>query len=169
MHNLLFTEPACFYPYEYSKKDLLKIKPDITVNDYMYELLIKNNCLFINNNNDNNAYVFGKLFDPSTYKFICSHGNDVAQTGLIDLDLVKEGVWFKNKKNLFFYYGDVDGWDDPKIQKRIRIKNKAIVWFGVTSGGDVGANLFVHYDKNNNIDSILIDVHCLNISGEEEE
>ena len=40
-----------------------------------------------NENCIGNAYVFGPLFNRDEYSEIASHGNDVAGTGLIDLEI----------------------------------------------------------------------------------
>ncbi|ANB50256.1 hypothetical protein [Powai lake megavirus] len=152
MHKLLFYEPCIFDPK--SKK----FEDHITVNDEMYKLLVKNNCTqYISEDYCHNAYVFGKLYPLHYYKYVTDHYNDAAQTGFIDLDLVKSGVWFKkDKKGKKLDWPEIYDWDDNNLRKTMRKINKAIVWFGTTYGGDVGASLHIHKTKGE-IDSIIVD------------
>nr|URM62483.1 hypothetical protein [Mimivirus sp.] len=152
MHKLLFCEPCYFNPK--SKK----FEDHIAVNNEMYKLLVKNNCTqYISEDYCHNAYVFGKLYPLHYYKYVTDHYNDAAQTGFIDLDLVKSGVWFKkDKQGNRLDWPDVCDWDDDDLRKTMRKINKAIVWFGTTHGGDVGASLHIHKTKSE-IDSIIVD------------
>uniref|UniRef100_A0A6G6ABJ3 Uncharacterized protein n=1 Tax=Borely moumouvirus TaxID=2712067 RepID=A0A6G6ABJ3_9VIRU len=161
MHQIIFCEPNTFYYDKLKKKDIEKLESSISINDEMYNLIINDKYnSFIDKDNNNNAYVFGKLFSIESYKFVHSHGNDVAQTGFIDLDLVKKGVWFKkNKKGEYTEWDNYDpdyDWDDKKTHRAIRKANKSILWFGETIGGDVGANLYIH-ETEGVIDSIIVD------------
>lgn len=152
MHKLLFCEPCSFNPK--SKK----FENHISVNDDMYKLLIKNNCAqYISEDYCHNAYVFGKLYPLHYYKYVTYHYNDAAQTGFIDLNLVKSGVWFKkDKKGNELDWPEVYDWDNDDLRKTMRKINKTIVWFGTTHGGDVGASLHIHKTKGE-IDSIIVD------------
>ncbi|AGF85674.1 hypothetical protein QJ854_gp108 [Moumouvirus goulette] len=99
MHNILFCEPNTFYYDKLNKKDFKKLVSSITINDSMYDLIINDKYKsFIDEANSHNAYVFGKLYSIKSYKFVHGHGNDVAQTGFLDLDLMKKGVWFEKIK-----------------------------------------------------------------------
>uniref|UniRef100_A0A6G6ABL2 Uncharacterized protein n=1 Tax=Borely moumouvirus TaxID=2712067 RepID=A0A6G6ABL2_9VIRU len=152
MHKLLFCEPCTFNP------KLEKFEDHISVNNEMYKLLIKNNYTdYISEDYCHNAYVFGKLYPLHYYKYVKDHYNDAAQTGFIDLDLVKSGVWFKkDKKGKKFDWPEICDWDDDNLRKTMRKINKAIIWFGTTHGGDVGASLYIHKTKGE-IDSIIVD------------
>jgi hypothetical protein len=108
-----------------------------------------------------NAYVFGPLFKVKDYVYICCHGNDAAQTGLVDytnatneeIEKIRDfDKWMKCFDN-----GNA-AWDERKRLEKVRkmISNR-IIFSGLTLGGDVGANLFAHYDESSNIDSLIID------------
>ncbi|QGR53644.1 hypothetical protein [Moumouvirus maliensis] len=162
MHQIIFCEPNTFYYGGLEKKDLKKLEPSISINNNMYDLIINDKYnSFVDHNGNGNAYVFGKLYSMKSYKFVHGHGNDVAQTGFLDLDLLKKGVWFKkNEKGEYTEWDDYDSsydWDDKKSHRAIRKANKSILWFGETIGGDVGANLYVH-KTGGVIDSIIVDV-----------
>ncbi|AVL94503.1 hypothetical protein ma117 [Moumouvirus australiensis] len=162
MHQIIFCEPNTFYYDKLDKKDLVKLKPSISINDNMYDLIINDKYnSFVDHNGNGNAYVFGKLFSMKSYKFVHGHGNDVAQTGFLDLDLLRKGVWFKkNEKGEYTEWDDYDPsyeWDEKKSHRAIRKANKSILWFGETIGGDIGANLYVHKTEGI-IDSIIVDI-----------
>ena len=109
--------------------------------------------------NNGNAYIFGKKYPTKEYKFIASHGNDAAQTGLIDVELWKKGDYEKNSQkidnvNAKFGYR----YDHPRNVEIVRkISGGAVLFQGETVGGDVGAGLYAHYNSGGNIDSLIID------------
>lgn len=114
-----------------------------------------------------NAYVFGKMFNSNEYKRLLSHGNDGAQTGFVDVtDLTDAQI----EKLMDEISGDYDwsnaypdyDWNHYDGIKKIRedVSDK-VVFVGLTVGGDVGADLYVHYNDNKEIDSVIIENTCL--------
>lgn len=115
-----------------------------------------------------NAYIFGKRYKINDYIFLGEIGNDGGQCGLVDIteankkelvDITQTEKWleiFMPTKRKFIK------WDDrtalQKVQKNI---SERILFVGETFGGDVGAALFGHFDQNNNLNSIIIDVFCI--------
>lgn len=81
-----------------------------------------------------NAYIFGKLHKKSDYKFIGSYGNDLAQTGFIDVDIWVDGDGDKMDKALKGRYE----WDNRKTVTDVQKAVPSVIWFGTTDGGDVG-------------------------------
>lgn len=155
MHSLLFCEPGTF-----SLSDLKKYhsKPTIKVNDEMYNLIKNNTCLvYRDTENVHNAYLFGKLFALHTYQLVAEHFNDIAQTGFLDYELVKKGVWFKKNFDTDKLWDSYEcDWDNNDLKKAVKKNNKSILWIGTTDGGDVGAYLYVH-KTDGVIDSIIVD------------
>jgi hypothetical protein len=176
-HNLLFTEPITYHgggnvstiDVNDRMYNLIKNGPTFTFNEEMKrktndireENGFRKNCV-------GNAYVFGPLFPMKGYEEIASHNNDAAATGLIDMDIagntdtIDEDVY----QNVFSKYGY--DWDDRDLLHEYQEKYPAVIWIGSTWGGDVGATAYAHYDKNGDIDSLIIDTDCL-ISGIEDE
>lgn len=105
-----------------------------------------------------NAYIFGNKFPTNEYVKIASHDNDVAQTGIIDIELWKNGDYERNsdkidKVNEKYRFS----YSSPKNVEIVRkISGGSVLFQGETVGGDVGADLYAHYDKNGNIDSLII-------------
>jgi hypothetical protein len=65
-----------------------------------------------------------------------------------DLD---EAMMAINKRYKYRY-------DTPQNVEQIRqLTNGAVIFQGQTFGGDVGADLYAHVNKNGNIDSLIID------------
>lgn len=114
-----------------------------------------------------NFYVFGHLFDSSEYKEIDQHCNDAAATGLWDFDMMlnlgKDALNQEldkfSEEVANFYSDNKEGipWDHPEIKASHRTKYPFLLFRGETTGGDVGANLYAHYNANGEIDSLLID------------
>ena len=104
-----------------------------------------------------NAYIFGKNFKTNDYKLIGSHGNDVAQTGFVDMDLWSNNNSDKMDKTI----GDRYDWDNRKLVKDVQKAVPAILWFGTTDGGDVGADLYAHYNKKKQIDGFIVENNCM--------
>lgn len=121
-----------------------------------------------------NAYVFGKLFS-SNYYYIGGHGNDLAQTGIVqltgltedDIDKFSRNQHIDGRKRRYdpwdVVYKDINyDWDNVNALKQIRKSvSDNILFVGTTAGGDVGADIFAHFDKSGNIDSIIINNGCL--------
>lgn len=106
-----------------------------------------------------NAYVFGKKYKLSEYVLVGSHGNDVAQTGFVNItgatkkelgDIVSFEPWDVYRKPKYL------NWDDAKGLKQIQKIFPRILFVGETVGGDVGAKLYAHY-TGNKIDGLLVD------------
>jgi hypothetical protein len=165
-HNILLCEPATYNGAEWYTKKL-------TVDDIMYKKILRGPKIY--RTNRTNAYVFGKRYPLKEYKLIGSHGNDVAQTGFIDLDLIKKlsdgtpttkgkgrqkGKTFPDIYEIMkpFYYikGKSVSYDDRKAFAELHKIAPYVIFVGETVGGDVGANLFAHY-TDGVIDSLIID------------
>lgn len=161
LHHIVFVEPWSFEMKQVStspKKgplSYLDAPVPIPVNGKFYQTLLRAPKKY--KGHGSNAYRFGKSFPVNDFKLIASHGNDAAQTGLIDLDRYREksqGVaeylmmsgLFKDKP-----------WDDRASLKTLRKNARHILFLGDTVGGDVGANLYAHYGSDGNIDSLIID------------
>jgi hypothetical protein len=160
-HHLLFCEPyttnLCHRQKHYG--------PQITVSDNLYQAILKAPKKYVGD--DSNAYVFGKKYPLSTYKFLGEHGNDGAQTGFIDLDIALRKTkcveWPDDIGNeVLKYYRVSKGrtmkrWDDRIALRQMRKKLPFIIFLGETFGGDVGASLYGHY-YGSRLDSLIIDV-----------
>lgn len=109
-----------------------------------------------------NAYIFGPQFSINEYIKIGSHENDGGQTGLIDItNATKEEldkivnddeIW----ENAYHGFSKPWGWKPGLLKVRKDISSR-ILFVGNTDGGDVGANLYAHYNKEKNIDGLIID------------
>ncbi len=120
-----------------------------------------------------NAYVFGKLYPLGSYKFIGEFGNDVGQCGIVDTTcMIKEEVHnienyddekiFRIMKANGAKYKNVYNieWDDPLFLKIMQKEvSPKILFIGQTFGGDVGGNIYVHYNDKKQVDSLIIDSH----------
>jgi hypothetical protein len=108
-----------------------------------------------------NACFFGKKFKKD-YIMIAGVVNDGSMMGLLNItnmtysdissirNHTQNPVWYKGK------------WSDPKVLKKIReeVCDK-ILFITETHGGDVGMNIYIHLDKNNEIDSLVMDNNTL--------
>ena len=154
MHNILFTEP-------YSQ-DTVPTYVDFQVTDKMYQQLLQEPKAFNNPDQDANAYVFGPLFPLESYRFISNHANDGAQTGFIDVDLFDKNI-AKDIMDLVLeeYEKEHDdlSWRSRAALLRVRERAPFVLFIGETVGGDVGAELYAHFDERGNIDSLIIDNH----------
>jgi hypothetical protein len=146
MHNIIFTEPAT-----YSPSHRLSPGEHIIVTDDMYKKIIKGGKLREDERQWYNAYVFGKLHSLGSYKFIGDHGNDVAQTGFVDKDIIDRDGY---NADIF----DSDWFDQSDAtRKMIHKQQPSVLWYGETYGGDVGASLYGHKDSDGNYDSLIVD------------
>ena len=157
--NIFAAEPI--FAYEYTVPDNMTFR----INRSMYQLILAGGTRYdfdhphpqVNPNAHSNAYVFGPLFKLNEYKKVASHGNDGAQTGLIDNDLAKR---FKDldyqSEDPFFIVEDFE-FDDPFYRQTIRDYYPQIIWTGETQGGDIGADVFAHYDQLGEIDGLIVD------------
>lgn len=152
-HDIVFTEPTT---YRGPGTSFMPAKTIRITNDF-YKILLK--APLSKKGNQNNAYVFGKKYPLSEYKKIATHGNDVAQTGFIDLSLWKKHKFNNNEKKISSVtekYGY--RYDIPALVKEVRnLSNGTIIFQGETVGGDVGADLYAHKNHKNEIDSLIID------------
>lgn len=127
-----------------------------------------------------NAYVFGSTpTAESKYYYMGYHGNDVAQTGVLNLSGLTRKDMTQKPKQYGTYYSDeltsifdydkwlkiympgkkiFHDWEDrkllPKVQREI---SNRVLFVGTTHGGDVGANVYVHLNNKKEIDSLIID------------
>jgi len=138
----------------------------ITVNSLFYNKLRSPPVLFETSNKYYNAYLFGKLYPFSSYKHIGGHGNDVANTAIVDTTDItaSELAMIKDYKAILGCYQrgkNTLNWSDRGCLEKVRQTiSKRVAFMGDTYGGDVGAEYFVHF-KNGTIDSLIIDAFCL--------
>lgn len=148
-HKIIFCEPSTYMGPGLFVSGVIKVTPAF------YETLKKKpkrkTCEY------GNAYIFGKLHKKSDYKFIGSHGNDVAQTGFIDVDIWVDGDGDKMYKSLKGRYE----WDNRKTVTDVQKAVPSVIWFGTTDGGDVGADLYAHYNKQKQIDGLIVENDCM--------
>jgi hypothetical protein len=152
MRSIIFAEPSTFN----SKNKWVKQR-SFQVTDEFYKVLLKKPKAYKSyGSNVSNAYIFGKKYDLKDYKKIRTHGNDAAQTGLIDKKLWKDGAYNEvvaelNKKFAYTY-------DSAQNVRQVRkLTNGGVIFQGETIGGDIGADLYAHYNASKNIDSLIID------------
>ena len=133
---------------------------DIQVtNDFISVLKNKPKCI---TEKDGNAYIFGERHAHGKYALIASHGNDIGQTGLVDLtDITENDIENINDAKAWNWAYPKFDWDDRKALKELQKTADRILFVGQTVGGDVGAKLYVHRDKSGDIDSMVIDNNCL--------
>jgi hypothetical protein len=125
-NKIIFCEPSTYMGPGLFVSDVIKVTPAF------YATLKKKpkrkTCEY------GNAYIFGKLHKKSDYKFIGSYGNDLAQTGFIDVDIWVDGDGDKMDKALKGRYE----WDNRKTVTDVQKAVPSVIWFGTTDGGDVG-------------------------------
>ena len=152
--KLLLTEPYTFHGLS-KNRDVT-----ITVN---YNLVKKLPKLY--KNYMHNGYLFGKKFPLSEYKYIGEHFNDGAQTGLINLNLLKNVTQQNLKKmnddilDMLYKIRKItksDYWFQKDLNKNIKKMYPYIIFIGDTYGGDIGAALYAHYNGKE-VDSLIID------------
>jgi hypothetical protein len=154
LHTLIFTEPSGF-------SGLNDDSIFFTITNKMYQQLLEKPKEYVitkelTNKIFHNAYIFGAIYPLEEYEYLGEHTNSYASTGLIDYNLFEAGKYIDYKCNMpnepeIFYLG----YNYENLVKA-REKYPALVFYGYTLGGDVGAALYIHY-KNNLIDGILID------------
>ncbi len=175
--NLHFNEP--FSHYNEVVEDEV-VEDTFKVNYSMYQLILAGGSKYFSDHPHPNArygngigYIFGRLYNLKEYKFINSHNSNAGYTGFLDNDLTKQF------KNLHYYNKDPCGYEDPfdmfsdykyyypSFYKTIRGYYPQVIWISKNEYEHDGANLYVHYDKQNEINSIIVDVGYF--FGEEEE
>lgn len=151
----------------------------LKVTDKFLEVL-KKKPKYISKGGSKNAYVFGSMpTAESKYYFMGYHGNDAAQTGILDLSGLSVKDLTQKPKQYRVYYSDeltsifeydkwlkiympskkvFHDWEDrkllPKVQREI---SNRVLFVGTTHGGDVGANVYVHINNKKEIDGLIID------------
>lgn len=117
----------------------------------------------------NNAYIFGKKYKLTDYVKVGSHDNDAGSTGILlydglnkyKLDEIKNSPLWDDTYHISKKYKKALSWTDKKALKKIQmVLSDKILFVGETSGGDVGADIYIHKTRGN-IDSLIIDVNCL--------
>jgi len=53
--------------------------------------------------------------------------------------------------------GDRYDWGNREILKDIHREVPSVLWIGKTHSGDVGADLYAHYNKKKQIDGLIVD------------
>lgn len=167
-HYILFTEPAIWIQ-KHEQKDIQRAKqgknlligPVIQVTSSFLKVLKKapkkGKCL---SDKYGNAYIFGKKF-PS-YRLIGYHGNDMAQTGLIEVSKWEEYHGkLRSPPNYWEKAYPKWDWDNRQGLKKIQAIYPGVLFVGETVGGDVGANLWGHYNSKGELDGLIIDNDCL--------
>jgi hypothetical protein len=163
-YKIRFCEP-------YTNLDVEDISVDFKVTDELYEVLKKRPKYKLGDHG--NAYIFGKTYPLNEYVLLGEHGNDGAQTGLVDITEATQKeldsiTADENWHNIYEPYDYI--WDNRDALKLARKKiSERILFVGQTIGGDVGAALFGHYDKKKRLDGLIIDIYCLFENEEDEE
>jgi len=163
-YRIGFCEP--YTTEEISKNGFFSMM--FTVDKNMYNTLLKTPRMYYGKRNEDkgNAYIFGRVYKPHEYVKIGTMGNDGAQVGFVDVDLMKRAdpQMMKEISELVLeeYFGKngqmkMKHWSDRKAFARVHKKFPHILFLGDTVGGDVGADLYAHYDKHKRIDSLLIE------------
>jgi hypothetical protein len=112
-----------------------------------------------------NAYVFGPIIENSDYIRLGYHGNDVAQTGVLDATDMKDDEYKQIRKLTKWHqiYHDPNTkectrWDDQECLKKVQAEiSPRVLFVGETDGGDYGATVYAHINDKNEIDSLAID------------
>lgn len=114
-------------------------------------------------NNQSNAYIFGHMH-TSGYYIAGSHGNDVAQTGILDMQKITKdeltSIQDYNKWLKIFMPSkkEFHDWAERPLLKQVQKDiSPRIIFVGTTVGGDVGANVLVHLNNKKEIDGLIID------------
>lgn len=155
VHNIVFMEP-----FGLKTSALRRVRP-IGITGRMYNAILAGPIPYTTHRGKKctgNSYVFGPLLDLDSYTLVGKHGNASFSTGFIDYDLAikspdpKEEVWKQ-------IYPIIE--DDPAKLRKLQSDLPYVLWIGRTIRGNVGASLYAHYDKNGEIDSIIVNDNCL--------
>ena len=156
LYSIGFCEP-------YTTDSLRPRQTIFTVDESMYKKLL-NPPRYYNGRPGQyigNAFIFGHKYKPDQYRKIGSTGNDGAQVGFVDVKLLNQVDKKLDIGEIVLQeYEKEKGWENWKSRAafaRVRKQLPHILFIGETEGGDVGADLYAHYDKNTVIDSLLID------------
>jgi hypothetical protein len=153
-HHILFCEP-----YTTDFKRARRWGVEIVIDDELYKKILKAPKKYKKTGRSGgNAYVFGKKYPISSYKYLGDHVNDGAQTGFIDLDILDAKRPTKDPLQVVLNNYDEENWDDRKALLTVRKELPCILFIGETFGGDVGAALYGHY-TGKKLDSLIIDAY----------
>ncbi len=134
--------------------------PKIKVTKDFYEVLKKPPHKY--ESDDGNAYIFGKIYTSDKYELIGGFNNDAASCSLFDITNISkkeitkiEKYKYEEDEYLDQYYDDLN---NPKFLEILQNEiSPRILFIGETIGGDVGADVYVHYNAKRQIDSLMID------------
>lgn len=105
--------------------------------------------------------MFGSLFPKESYKLLGEHGNDVAQTGIVEVSRYNKKSDYGNMiDNIYGSHYNYD-WNNRSGLSRLRRIAPGILWLGETFGGDVGASYYAHCDNLNQIDSLVVSIYWI--------
>jgi len=158
VHHLELCEPATWAPTD----RIGGVR--FTVGNTMYRKLMRAPKRLVSE--FGNAYRWGSSA-RSGWTRIGAHGNDVAQTGIINLDTVRRAPAdaVATTKDIvyraFVQRGKIlHKWDHRPTLSAVQRAAPWVLFLGETHGGDVGATLYVHR-SGANIDGVLIDNNCV--------
>lgn len=167
LYRLAFTEPS-------STLGTGVLRPDIEVDEAMYQVINRGPRRLSCEATDGNAYVFTRIpldLRPGGTPFVrvAKHSNDAAQTGLVDVALVDAArSHFDTHDIIYRAYARNYDWDDRAALAEVQKVVPAVRFLGETRGGDVGASLYAHRDPRTGlVDALIIDNNC--VFKEEEE
>jgi hypothetical protein len=132
---------------------------------YKFYKILRNKPKYIKYE-DSNTYVFGHLFTTeesidNKYYIAGTHYNDSGQTGIVYTTKISDDeIETIGDSDLWeeIYDGFNIPYDDYSLLSLVQKKISPRIFFvGETVGGDVGATVLVHFNKNNEIDSLIID------------
>lgn len=154
-HEIIVTEPITLGTSGFGIK--------LFVSDKFLDILRKKPKLV--ESEHGNGYIFGPM--KTGYIYVGSHGNDIAQTGIIlaDKNVLNSASDInklsneEEKKIIDLHLKNIKkSWHYPPILKLIHsLGYTQILFIGETYGGDVGADVFVHLDDKGSIDGLVID------------
>lgn len=161
-NKIIVTEPSAFDGYISARTGCV-----LRVTDEFIEVLRKKPKYVTSASG--NAYIFGTFYKSKWY-YCGSHGNDVAQTGIIALPFKYcPKIQGKSRAEIYKIWLQLYGytkkthnrWDDRATIKNVRSEiSPNILFVGETNGGDVGASVFAHITRGK-IDALVIDNDCI--------
>jgi hypothetical protein len=148
MRTIRFCEPLTMMDYPYFNYDFI-------VNESMYNKIKER------------VYEAGPFQDydcvwmcgtRNTVTKVGTHGNDIAMTGLVDITDMTDAELKALKEKINDMWNTLN--DDLEISEKVQHINKhltdRLLFMGETPAGDVGADIFVHYDNKKEIDTFII-------------
>ena len=152
-HTIEFLEPINYKP---SMPRSISGGGKLQVSDALYRSILKG-PIESKETNDSNGYIFGKKFPLSEYQLYASHYNDAAATGFVDPSLFDADQAPEDYDDELVLLEKTNYIHTPAYSRQVRKKWPWRIWTGETVGGDVGASLYVHMDRWNQIDSLIVD------------